>query len=82
MEFNVDEFVAQPSLDKLHPLTKEHLVVIVDHFGIAVPKQAKKKVIKSELVTALTDKGVLPCDTDVATVSFPSRKENAGYNSV
>ena len=44
MGINVDEFVAQPSLE-LHHCTKEHLVVIADHYGITVPKQAIKNVI-------------------------------------
>ena len=77
MVFNVDDFVAQPSLDKLHPCTKEDLVVVADYFGIVVTKQAKKNVLKSELVAALIVKGVLPSDTGVATMSSPSRKDDA-----
>lgn len=45
MEFGLDDFVAQPSHGKLQLCTKEHLIFIADHFGITVPKQAKKQVI-------------------------------------
>lgn len=43
------------------------MFAIADHFSVTMPKQAKKEVIKSELVTALTDKGVLPCAPSVVT---------------
>lgn len=67
MEFNLNEFVEQPTLDKLHPCKRYNLFAIVDHFCVTLPKQAKKEVIKLELVTALTDKGVLPCAPSVVT---------------
>lgn len=59
MESDLDDFVAQPSHDKLHLCTKKHLIFVADHFGITVPKQARKQVIKSELLAALSDEGVL-----------------------
>lgn len=44
MEFNLNEFVEQPTLDKLHPCKKDNLSAIVDHFCVTLPKQAKKEV--------------------------------------
>lgn len=37
MELNLDEFLAQPTLDKIHLFTKEHLITIADHFEVTVP---------------------------------------------
>uniref|UniRef100_A0A671UEB7 Gypsy retrotransposon integrase-like protein 1 n=1 Tax=Sparus aurata TaxID=8175 RepID=A0A671UEB7_SPAAU len=65
MEFNLEDFVEQPTLNKLHTCTKDNLLAIADHFCVTLLKQAKKEVVKSELVTALTDKGVFPCETTV-----------------
>lgn len=48
MEFSLEDFVAQLSLDKFHRFTKEHLMVVADHFGVTVSKQSRKQVIKSE----------------------------------
>ncbi len=78
MEFNLDDFVAHPSLDKLHSCTKEHLIVIADHYCVTVPKQAKKQVLKSELLNALSDKGVLPSTPSMSTVSSPSGHQDPG----
>lgn len=78
MEFNLDEFVAQPSLDKLNRCTKKHLTILADYFGITVPKQAKKQVIESELLEALSRKGVLLRDPGVLTMSSPAGQQDLG----
>ena len=48
MEFNLEEFAAQPSLDKFHHCMKEHLNIIAEHFGVSVSKNLRKQVIKSK----------------------------------
>lgn len=65
MEFTLDDFVAEPSIERLHLCTKEQLFSVADYFGVAMSKQAKKQVLISELTTALSDKGVLSSDPSV-----------------
>ena len=60
MEFKLEDFVAQPSLDLLGRCTKAQLCAIADHYDISVSKQAKTQLLKSELASALSDSGILP----------------------
>lgn len=60
MEFNLDEFVKAPTLEVFNKCTKEHLLLVSEHFNVSVPKQAKKKKIKDELLIGLVQIGVFP----------------------
>lgn len=59
MEFKVEDFVSKPSLEVFDKCTKDNLLLIAGHFGIAVSRQLKKQVIKAELCEALVEKGIL-----------------------
>lgn len=62
VDLKIEGFLAQPTLDKFHKCTKEHLIAIADHFEIPVSGQSQKKLIKTELWSAFSLKGVLPCE--------------------
>lgn len=70
---DVDDFMAHPSHDKLQLCPKEHLIFVANNFGITVSKWARKQVIKSELLAALSDKGVL--SSSAAMMSSPAKQE-------
>ncbi len=76
MEFQLDEFVAQPTLDVFHHCTRDQLIDIADHFGVVVSKLLRKPVIKSELWSALSEKGVLSAEPGTPETSTPSKEQN------
>lgn len=60
IEFKLAELVESLSLDVFDRCSKANLVLIADHYEVAVLKQAKKQAIKAELYAALVDKEILP----------------------
>ena len=60
MEFILEEFVKQPSLEVFHKCTKDNLTSIADHYSIIVSRTKAKKVLKHEVWTALFEEGMLP----------------------
>lgn len=55
MEFNLAEFVHSPSFKIFDQCTQANLVLIADHYEVAILKHA----IKAVLYAALVDKGIL-----------------------
>ncbi|KAK7878602.1 hypothetical protein WMY93_030438 [Mugilogobius chulae] len=60
MEFNLEEFVKAPTLEVFHKCTKDVLLLLAEQYQIAVTKQAKKAVIKAELLSAFVQSGIFP----------------------
>lgn len=60
LSFNLEDFVAAPTLDVFHRCTKDNLVALAEHFEITVAKQANKAIIKTEVLSALVDRGIFP----------------------
>lgn len=60
MEFDIEDFVAQPGLDKYNQCRKEDLFLIAAHFKVPVSKQDRKEAVKKQLHDALVDKNILP----------------------
>lgn len=56
--------------------TKEYLLTIAAYFSVSVTKQSKKKVIKSELCSALAKRCILPL-VSLDPVSFSEEKPSA-----
>lgn len=56
--------------------TKEYLLTIAAYFSVPVTKQSKKKVIKSELCSALAKRCILPL-VSLDPVSFSEEKPSA-----
>lgn len=63
MDF-IRDFESSPSLDKFNSLTKQELIHLADHLEIVTTKIGKKKLIQSEVLKALNEKGIFPTDTD------------------
>ncbi|KAM7406893.1 hypothetical protein PAMA_002878 [Pampus argenteus] len=59
MEFSVEEFVAHPTLEQFHTCTKEQLISLATFLEVPLSKQMKKQVMKAELLSVLTKKGLL-----------------------
>ena len=70
MEFDLEDFVKQPSLDLFHKCTKDNLVDIADHYNVKVQSTKAKKTLKAELWVALFGKGILP---DPGTAASPAK---------
>ncbi|KAJ0059242.1 hypothetical protein NL108_011270 [Boleophthalmus pectinirostris] len=57
MEFDLEDFVAQLSLDLC---TKDSLYTIANHYEVAFSKQDKKQDLKFKHITILVERNVLP----------------------
>ena len=68
MEFNVENFAEAPSVVQVMRCSKADLLVIADHYGIEVDQARKKAEVRSELMSGLARKQVLP-DTAPSEVS-------------
>ena len=73
MDFDLEDFVAHPSLEKFEQCTKNNLLSIAAHFKIPISKQEKKQNIKSQVHTELAEKELLPPVSSVfsRTVAHP-----------
>lgn len=60
MEFKLEDFVRAPTVELVHKCTVEQLLSVAEHFKITVTKQAKKAVIKNEILQGLVQEGVFP----------------------
>lgn len=60
MEFDLGEFVADPSIERLDRCKKGDLLLIAEHYSIEVGKTAVKAEIKSSIVSVLTEQKVIP----------------------
>lgn len=60
MEFDLDEFVTRPSLNKIDKYKKAELLIIAKVFNVQVPYNTNKAELKRLLCTQLMEKGILP----------------------
>lgn len=67
MEFSLEDFVADPTLEKLDCCNKNKMISIAARFEIPVVKQDKKKIIKGQIHSALAEKDILPPVVKVST---------------
>jgi len=67
MDFDLEDFVAHPSLEKFEQCTKNQLLSIAAHFKIPISKQEAKQNIKSQVHAELAEKELLPSPVS----SFP-----------
>ena len=56
-EFKLEQFVEFPTLEGFHLCTEDNLLLIANHYNIAISKHIKKQVVK--LYTALVDESIL-----------------------
>ncbi|KAJ8026402.1 hypothetical protein HOLleu_31205 [Holothuria leucospilota] len=60
MPFNLDKFVASPSVEELDSLKKSEIVKVAKHYGIEFQPLMRKEEIKRYVLEYLVDEGVLP----------------------
>ncbi|XP_048035833.1 uncharacterized protein LOC125261281 [Megalobrama amblycephala] len=78
MAFNLQSFVNNPSLEVIEKCRKDELLIIANHFQIAIPKQTLKKKIKAELIDCLIDSGVLSLPVVDRGADLAGMEQNAG----
>lgn len=69
MSFNLQDFVDNPSFEKVDVCRKDDLLCIAAHFDITVHKYGLKKEIKTQVLEKLVDLNVLSPAQSVAEVS-------------
>ena len=60
MEFILADFVKAPTVEAVHKCTIEQLGSVAEHFKISTTKQAKKAVLKAEVLQGLVQQGFFP----------------------
>lgn len=86
MEFDLDEFVKEPTTEKLGTCTKQQLLQIAGHYSIEASKSGKKDNILAQLKRGLIDQEVFPEESFTKeelvpvtpTLSSPSATERSG----
>ncbi|KAJ8027781.1 hypothetical protein HOLleu_29832 [Holothuria leucospilota] len=64
MPFNLDKFVASPSVEELDSLKKSEIIKVAKHYGIEFQPLMRKDEIKRYVLEYLVDESVLPKPTD------------------
>ncbi|KAJ8040764.1 hypothetical protein HOLleu_15160 [Holothuria leucospilota] len=63
MPFNLDKFVASPSVEELDSLKKSEIVKVAKHYGIEFQPLMRKDEIKRYVLEYLVDESILPNNT-------------------
>lgn len=72
MTSNVSEFICAPSEALLAGFTKDQLLKLADHYGIAISDKRLKETVRSSLVASLIEIKVLPVSVDVDVPFHPA----------
>uniref|UniRef100_A0A3B3WC71 SCAN box domain-containing protein n=1 Tax=Poecilia mexicana TaxID=48701 RepID=A0A3B3WC71_9TELE len=72
--FNLEHFLANPSLELIHSCRKCELLQIVEHFKLQVPKQVLKRDLKALVVGRLMETGVIKEPDLPEAAAVPSHK--------
>ena len=76
MEFDLEGFVDDPTIEKLDGCTVEHLKLIAGRYSVDVSKYGRKPVIKERLLSVLVEQGVLAAQGAIS----PCEPDEAGFN--
>ncbi|KAJ8049320.1 hypothetical protein HOLleu_02019 [Holothuria leucospilota] len=74
MPFNLDKFVASPSVEELDSLKKSEIVKVAKHYGIEFQPLMRKDEIKRYVLEYLVDESVLP-STVLETAEMERERE-------
>ncbi|KAJ8050827.1 hypothetical protein HOLleu_04174 [Holothuria leucospilota] len=72
MPFNLDKFVASPSVEELDSLKKSEIVKVAKHYGIEFQPLMRKDEIKRYVLEYLVDEGVLPSTVLETAITVPT----------
>ncbi|KAJ8047702.1 hypothetical protein HOLleu_06761 [Holothuria leucospilota] len=72
MPFNLDEFVASPSVEELDSLKKSEIVKVAKHYGIEFQLLMRKDEIKRYVLEYLVDESILPSTVLETVITVPT----------
>ncbi|KAJ8032641.1 hypothetical protein HOLleu_26214 [Holothuria leucospilota] len=72
MPFNLDKFVASPSVEELDSLQKSEIVKVAKHYGIEFQPLMRKDEIKRYVLEYLVDESVLPSTVLETAITVPT----------
>ncbi|KAJ8026874.1 hypothetical protein HOLleu_31833 [Holothuria leucospilota] len=73
MPFNLDKFVASPSVEELDSLKKSEIVKVAKHYGIEFqPLNAEKTRLKRYVLEYLVDESILPITVLETAITVPT----------
>ncbi|KAJ8047360.1 hypothetical protein HOLleu_06343 [Holothuria leucospilota] len=72
MPFNLDKFVASPSVEELDSLKKSEVVKVAKHYGIEFQPLMRKDEIKRYVLEYLVDESILPSTVLETAITVPT----------
>ncbi|KAJ8029444.1 hypothetical protein HOLleu_28829 [Holothuria leucospilota] len=72
MPFNLDKFVASPSVEELDSLKKSDIVKVAKHYGIEFQPLMRKDEIKRYVLEYLVDESILPSTVLETVITVPT----------
>ncbi|KAJ8025597.1 hypothetical protein HOLleu_33193 [Holothuria leucospilota] len=72
MPFNLDKFVASPSVEELESLKKSEIVKVAKHYGIKFQPLMRKDEIKRYVLEYLVDESILPSTVLETAITVPT----------
>ncbi|KAJ8021418.1 hypothetical protein HOLleu_38608 [Holothuria leucospilota] len=72
MPFNLDKFVASPSVEELDSLKKSGIVKVAKHYGIEFQPLMRKDEIKRYVLEYLVDESILPSTVLETAITVPT----------
>ncbi|KAJ8020949.1 hypothetical protein HOLleu_40682 [Holothuria leucospilota] len=72
MPFNLDKFVASPSVEELDSLKKSEIVKVAKHYGIEFQPLMRKDEIKRYVLEYLVDESILPSTVLETVITVPT----------
>ena len=62
MDPQVEDFVSEPTIEKLLKLKREHLISLMSHYGLVVDKSKQKAQIRDALIRHTVENDILSDD--------------------
>ena len=59
MDPQVEDFVSEPTIEKLLKLKREHLISLMSHYDLVIDKSKRKAQIRDKLITYMLDNDTL-----------------------
>ncbi|KAJ8045718.1 hypothetical protein HOLleu_08777 [Holothuria leucospilota] len=72
MPFNLDKFVASPSVEELDSLKKSEIVKVAKHYGVEFQPLMRKDEIKRYVLEYLVDESILPITVLETAITVPT----------
>ncbi|KAJ8033563.1 Protein split ends [Holothuria leucospilota] len=72
MPFNLDEFVASPSVEELDSLKKSDIVKVAKHYGIEFQPLMRNDEVKRYVLEYLVDESILPSTVLETAITVPT----------